>query len=236
MTGHGQPEGGTNVGPANISERVLREYFFPPFAAAVKRANVQAVMPSYNEIDGVPSHANAWLINQVLRKEMGFKGGVVSDYWGVDDLQRLHGVEPDLMHAAVRALKSGVDFDTPDGNAFSLLPKALAAGLVTQAEIDQAVRRMLQLKFLSGVFEDSLCGREVRRDDYGQRGSARAGGGSCSQVRCAAEERWHAAAAGSVTEDAGGHRTECRHRADGRVLQRSDSRHQHPGWHSHQAG
>jgi beta-glucosidase len=154
MTGHGQPEGGTNVGPANISERVLREYFFPPFAAAVKRANVQAVMPSYNEIDGVPSHANGWLINQVLRKEMGFKGGVVSDYWGIDDLQRLHGVEPDLMHAAARALKSGVDFDTPDGLAYSQLPKALAAGLVTQADIDQAVRRMLHLKFLSGVFED----------------------------------------------------------------------------------
>jgi beta-glucosidase len=153
MTGHGQPEGGTNVGPSNISERVLREYFFPPFAAAVKRGNAQAVMASYNEIDGVPSHANGWLLNQVLRKEMGFQGGVVSDYWGIDDLQRLHFVEPDLMRAAARALKAGVDFDTPDGNAFSKLPEALAAGLVTQAEIDQAVRRMLRLKFLSGVFE-----------------------------------------------------------------------------------
>jgi beta-glucosidase len=153
MTGHGQPEGGTNVGPSNISERVLREYFFPPFAAAVKRGNAQAVMASYNEIDGVPSHANGWLLNQVLRKEMGFQGGVVSDYWGIDDLQRLHFVEPDLLRAAARALKAGVDFDTPDGNAFSKLPEALAAGLVTQAEIDQAVRRMLRLKFLSGVFE-----------------------------------------------------------------------------------
>jgi beta-glucosidase len=153
MTGHGQPEGGTNVAPSNISERVLREYFFPPFAAAVKRGNAQAVMASYNEIDGVPSHANGWLLNQVLRKEMGFQGGVVSDYWGIDDLQRLHFVEPDLTRAAARALKAGVDFDTPDGNAFSKLPEALAAGLVTQAEIDQAVRRMLRLKFLSGVFE-----------------------------------------------------------------------------------
>jgi beta-glucosidase len=153
MTGHGQPEGGTNVAPANISERVLREYFFPPFAAAVKRANAQAVMASYNEIDGVPSHANGWLLNKVLREEMGFQGGVVSDYWGIDDLHRLHSVEPDLMHAGARALKSGVDFDTPDGNAFRKLPEALAAGLVTQADIDQAVRRMLRLKFLSGVFE-----------------------------------------------------------------------------------
>ena len=153
MTGHGQPEGGTNVGPASISERILREYFFPPFEAAVKRGRVQSVMPSYNEIDGVPSHANNWLLDQILRKEMGFPGAVVSDYWGVDDLQRLHFVEPDLMHAAARALKAGVDSDLPDGNAFSTLPKALAAGLVTQADIDQAVRRMLRLKFLSGVFE-----------------------------------------------------------------------------------
>jgi beta-glucosidase len=153
MTGHGQPEGGTNVAPANISERVLREYFFPPFEAAVRRGNAQAVMASYNEIDGVPSHANGWLLNKVLREEMGFQGGVVSDYWGIDDLQRLHFVEPDLMHAAARALRAGVDFDTPDGNAFRQLPQALAAGLVTQADIDQAVRRMLRLKFLSGVFE-----------------------------------------------------------------------------------
>jgi beta-glucosidase len=153
MTGHGQPEGGTNVGPANISERVLREIFFPPFAAAVKRGNVQSVMASYNEIDGVPSHANGWLLNDVLRKEMGFQGGVVSDYWGIDDLQRLHAVEPDLLHAAARALKAGVDFDTPDGNNFSKLPEALSRGLVTQADIDRAVRHMLRLKFLAGLFE-----------------------------------------------------------------------------------
>ena len=153
MTGHGQPESGTNVGPASISERVLRENFFPPFEAAVKRGHAQSVMASYNEIDGVPSHANNWLLNQILRKEMGFEGAVVSDYWGIDDLQRLHSVEPDLMHAGARALKAGVDADLPDGNAFAKLPEALAKGLVTQADIDQAVRRMLRLKFLSGVFE-----------------------------------------------------------------------------------
>jgi beta-glucosidase len=154
MTGHGQPESGTNVGPANVSERVLREYFFPPFEAAVKRGNAQSVMPSYNEIDGVPSHANGWLLNHILRKEMGFQGAVVSDYWGIDDLQRLHFVEPDLTHAAARALKAGVDFDLPDGSSFSKLPEALAAGLITQADIDQAVRRMLRLKFLAGLFEE----------------------------------------------------------------------------------
>ena len=157
MTGHGQPEGGTNVGPASISERVLREIFFPPFAAAIQRGGALNVMASYNEIDGVPSHANTWLLTKVLRGEMGFKGAVVSDYWGVDELVKVHHVEANPLDAAVRALQAGVDFDTPDGNNFIKLPEALAAGRVTQAQIDQAVRRMLRLKFLSGLFESPFA-------------------------------------------------------------------------------
>jgi beta-glucosidase len=154
MTGHGQPESGTNTGPANISERILREVFFPPFIKAVKFGHAQAVMPSYNEIDGIPSHANRWLLGDILRGEMGFDGAVVSDYWGILDLQRLHHVEPDAMSAGVRALKAGVDVDFPDGDSFDKLPTALAKGLVTQADIDGAVRRVLRMKFLAGLFED----------------------------------------------------------------------------------
>lgn len=153
MTGHGQPESGTNVGPSNISERLLREVFFPPFEQIVERTNVLSLMASYNEIDGVPSHGNPWLLNDVLRGEWGFKGGIVSDYEGIDDLQRLHHVEPDLKSAAVRALKSGVDFDLPDGRAFKFLPEALKEGLISQEDIDQAVRRMLVIKFSAGLFE-----------------------------------------------------------------------------------
>lgn len=154
MTGHGQPESGTNVGPSNLSERILREIFFPPFEEIIERTNVRSLMASYNEIDGIPSHGNGWLLNDVLRGEWGFKGGVVSDYWGIDDMQRLHFVEPTLEAAAVRALKSGVDFDLPDGNTFKLLPDALVKGDVTMEEIDTAVRRMLEIKFLSGMFEN----------------------------------------------------------------------------------
>jgi beta-glucosidase len=154
MTGHGQPESGTNVGPANISERLLREVFFPPFIKAVKFGNAQAVMPSYNEIDGIPSHANNWLLQDILRGELGFKGAVVSDYWGILDLQRLHHVEPDAMSAGVRALKAGVDVDFPDGDSFDKLPAALAQGLVSQEDIDNAVRHVLRMKILSGMFEN----------------------------------------------------------------------------------
>jgi len=153
MTGHGQPESGTNVGPANLSQRLLREVFFPPFEQAVKRTNIMSVMASYNEIDGVPSHANDWLLNSVLRGEWGFKGGVVSDYGGIEDLERIHHVVPDLTKAAALALKSGVDFDLPDGESFANLSSALEAGLVSEKDIDRAVRRMLTIKVLAGLFE-----------------------------------------------------------------------------------
>jgi beta-glucosidase len=154
MTGHGQPESGTNVGPATIPERTLREMFFPPFAAAIHAANARNVMASYNEIDGIPSHANYWLLHDVLRGEMGYQGAVVSDYYGIEQLEQLHHVVPDMMHAAARALHAGVDFDLPDGEAYLKLPDALAAGLVTQAQIDEAVRRMLRMKFMAGLFEN----------------------------------------------------------------------------------
>lgn len=154
MTGHGQPEGGSNVGPANISERILREIFFPPFAAAIRRANAQAVMASYNEIDGLPSHANRWLLTDVLRAEMGFKGAVVSDYFAIKELVDVHHAESDQRSAAIRSLLAGVDFDLPDGESYATLPNALQSGQVTQARVDDAVRRMLRLKFMAGLFEN----------------------------------------------------------------------------------
>ena len=154
MTGHGQPQGGSNVGPSNISERVLRTNFFPPFEAAIKRANAFNVMASYNEIDGLPSHANRWLLQDILRGEMGFKGAVVSDYFAIEELVKIHRLEATPLDAAVRALNTGVDFDLPNGKSYSLLPEALKQGRVTQAQIDDAVRRMLRLKILAGLFEN----------------------------------------------------------------------------------
>ncbi|HLT90859.1 MAG TPA: glycoside hydrolase family 3 N-terminal domain-containing protein [Woeseiaceae bacterium] len=157
MTGHGQPESGTNVGPAPISERELRENFFPPFRAVVERTDIQAVMPSYNEIDGVPSHVNRWLIHDVLREEWGFDGMVVSDYYAIEQLVDLHHVVSDYTAAAAAALRAGVDVDLPDGRAFAHLPAALDAGLVTEADIDRAVRRLLEVKFRAGLFEEPFA-------------------------------------------------------------------------------
>jgi beta-glucosidase len=153
MTGHGQPESGTNVGPAPYGERTLREFFFPPFEEVVHRTNVRAVMASYNEIDGVPSHANKWLLTGVLRGEWGYQGAVVSDYFAIEQMADIHHIEPDHAGAAIRALRAGVDVDNPNGAAFGTLVASVRAGKVSEKEIDAAVRRFLTLKFEAGLFE-----------------------------------------------------------------------------------
>lgn len=154
MTGHGQPESGTNVGPANISERILREVFFPPFERAVKEAGAQFVMASYNEIDGIPSHVNEWLLGDVLRGEWGFEGVVVADYYAITELVGRHHVAASREDAAVQALVAGVDVEFPNRNAFSLLVDQVRQGRVDEALVDQAVARSLRLKFLAGLFEN----------------------------------------------------------------------------------
>ena len=154
MTGHGQPENGTNVGPANISERTLRENFFPPFERAVKELPVMAVMASYNEIDGLPSHANRWLLHDVLREEWGYKGSVVSDYFAVRELNTRHKMFATIGEAAIRALDAGVDVELPDGEGYDTFPAAVAAGRVQVSQIDDAVRRVLTMKFQAGLFEN----------------------------------------------------------------------------------
>nr|WP_321163376.1 MULTISPECIES: glycoside hydrolase family 3 N-terminal domain-containing protein [unclassified Sphingomonas] len=155
MTGHGQPENGTNVGPANISERTLRENFFPPFERAVKELPVQAVMASYNEIDGIPSHANKWLLDDVLRREWGYKGSVVSDYFAIKELNtRHHLYGSDMAAAGRRALDAGVDMELPDAEGWSTLAQMVKSGQVPQEQVDNAVRRILTMKFQMGLFEN----------------------------------------------------------------------------------
>ncbi|RHW17576.1 beta-glucosidase [Sphingomonas gilva] len=154
MTGHGQPENGTNIGPANISERTLRENFFPPFERAVTELPVGAVMASYNEIDGIPSHANSWLLGDVLRKEWGFDGVIVSDYFAIREMVTRHKMFTDIKDSAVRAMAAGVDIETPDGEGYVHLPELVKAGKVGMGQIDDAVRRILTMKFQAGLFEN----------------------------------------------------------------------------------
>lgn len=173
MTGHGQPEGGMNVGPSQISERELYERFFPPFEAAIKEANAASVMASYNEIDGVPSHANSWLLNDVLRGDWSFDGTVVADYFAINELNVRHKIVDNLADAGALSLKSGVDLELPDGVAFYQLKEKIEAGEYDIALVDQAVRRVLEMKMRANVFEtpyadpdfaEAITGNQEARD------------------------------------------------------------------------
>jgi beta-glucosidase-like glycosyl hydrolase len=148
---HGQPEAGCNGGPTNFAQRDIREVFLHPFQAAVVEAGVQSVMASYNEIDGVPVHANRWLLHDVLRGEWSFQGLVTSDGNGISQLVSEHHVAADTAEAARLALLAGVDFELDE--AFPTLLGQVQAGLVPEAAIDQAVGRVLRAKFLLGLFE-----------------------------------------------------------------------------------
>jgi beta-glucosidase len=172
MTGHGQPESGTNTGPAPIGERTLREFFFPPFEQVVKRTGIDAVMASYNEIDGIPSHSNIWLLHDVLRGEWGFKGAVVSDYYAISDLMNIHKIAPDLKSAAKLALAAGVDIDLPTGNSYSHLLEAVKGGEVPMSAIDTAVGHMLTMKFNAGLFENPWANLAEARKSGGPDGEA----------------------------------------------------------------
>lgn len=154
LTGHGQPLAGLNIAPAPMGERELREIFLPPFEAAIKLANVRSVMASYNEIDGVPSHANKKLLTGILRDEWQFDGALVSDYFAINELVTRHGLAGSPAQAAKMALMAGVDIEMPDREAYPLLEKLVTTGQLDIHYIDQAVRRVLADKFRLGLFEN----------------------------------------------------------------------------------
>ena len=154
FTAHGQPESGTNIGPINVSERALREYYLPSFKAAVVEAGIMSVMPSYNEIDGVPSHANKWLLQKLLREEWGFQGHVVSDYYAIPQIMDLHHLAADKATTAKLAIEAGVDAETPDPDSYPTLLQLVKEGKVSEATVDKAVARNLRAKFLLGLFEN----------------------------------------------------------------------------------
>jgi beta-glucosidase len=154
MTGHSQPESGTNVGPASIGERTLRDVFLYPFEMAVKQAGARSVMPSYNEVDGIPSHANRWMLHDLLRGEWGFDGTIVSDWFAIQQLDDLHRVAADSADAARRALDATVDIELPDPSNYPTLVDQVKRHEVNMAAIDAAVRRLLRAKFTLGLFEN----------------------------------------------------------------------------------
>ncbi|HEY9229665.1 MAG TPA: glycoside hydrolase family 3 N-terminal domain-containing protein, partial [Gemmatimonadaceae bacterium] len=156
---HGQPESGMNCAPVNVSMRVLRETFLQPFKDSILKAGAVSVMASYNEIDGVPSHANRWLLRDVLRKEWGFEGFVVSDYyaiWELSDRPDTHGhhVAADKREACVLAVRAGVNIEFPEPDCYLHLVELVKDGTLEESQLDDLVAPMLLWKFKLGLFDD----------------------------------------------------------------------------------
>lgn len=151
---HGTPLNGLNTSPSDMSERELREVFLPPFARVVKEGKAAIMMPSYNEVGGVPSHANRHLLQEVGRKLLGFDGAYFSDYGGIEEISSLHHMGNDNDDAAVLAMAAGVDGNLPDGVAYGNLAALVRSGRVPEASLDAAVSRVLAMKFEAGLFEN----------------------------------------------------------------------------------
>jgi beta-glucosidase len=156
---HGQPESGTNCAPTNVSMRLLRETFLYPFHEVLKQGGAISVMASYNEIDGVPSHANQWLLRDVLRKEWGFKGYVVSDYYAIYELSyrpESHGhfVAKDKKAACILAVEAGVNIELPEPDCYLHLVELVRKGVLQEHQLDALVAPMLFWKFQMGLFDD----------------------------------------------------------------------------------
>jgi len=165
---YGASEGGKNWAPSTVAFRELREVFMLPFEAAVKCANVLSVMNAYSEIDGVPCACSEELLSDVLRKEWGFKGIVVSDYFAVDVLRSYHRIAKDKGQAAKLALQAGIDIELPRIDCYYELKKLVEAGELSESALDEAVYRVLLMKFQLGLFEQpyvEACASLPKHDD-----------------------------------------------------------------------
>ena len=152
----GEPFGGLNAAPMDISERKLREQYLPPFIAAVKEAKVGTVMAAHNEINGIPCHGNKWLLNDLLRGELGFDGFVVSDWMDIERLHSMHHWVPDSTEAFVVSVESGIDMHMQGDKYFEAVVAAVKSGRIPQSRIDQAAGKILAVKFALGLFENPI--------------------------------------------------------------------------------
>ena len=159
---YGAGEAGLDYNSVDVSERTLREVYFPPFESAFA-AGAPTTMASFNEIAGVPATANEWLLTEVLRREWGFDGLVVSDYTGDEELIA-HGFAADAREATRLAFMAGVDMSMQSAFYIKHLPDLVAAGEVPMARLDQAVRRVLALKVQLGLFDDPFRRIDPRRE------------------------------------------------------------------------
>ena len=151
FVGYGAAEGGRDYNTTSLTERALRNVYFPAFKAAID-AGAMTLMTSFNENDGVPSTGNRWLLKDILRDEWGFDGMVVTD-WNSSGEMVAHGYAADLKDATEISINAGVDMDMMSYGFISFVEELVAEGKIKESQIDNAVRNILRLKFKLGLFE-----------------------------------------------------------------------------------
>ncbi|MEM1229093.1 MAG: glycoside hydrolase family 3 N-terminal domain-containing protein [Pseudomonadota bacterium] len=165
FVGYGLPEGGMNHAPVQLGPRQLREVYVEPFAAAIREAELASVMNGYHSVDGLPCAAAPELLRTLLRDELHFDGVVVADYFAVELLQRHHRVAATPLQAAQLAIAAGIDVELPTRDCYGaeleswLESDDPGAGALT-ARVDEAVTRVLRLKFALGLFEEPFVAAE----------------------------------------------------------------------------
>jgi beta-glucosidase len=166
---YGAAEGGRDYNTTDMSQLRMFESYLPPYKAAIE-AGAGSIMSSFNEVDGIPATANKWLLTDLLRKQWGFRGLVVSDYTSINEMID-HGLG-DLKTVSAKALNAGLDLDMVGEGFLTTLSQSLKEGTVTLKQIDDACRRILEVKYKLGLFEDpfrycdpSRAATEIRSPD-----------------------------------------------------------------------
>lgn len=149
-----EPSNGTNAAPMDISERTLREVYLPPYKAAVKEAKVFTLMAAHNELNGVPCHADKWMMTDIMRNEYGFNGFIVSDWMDVERIHDLHRVAPNLKEAYRETVDAGLDMHMHGPGFMEGVIELVKEGKLTEAQVDRACRAILEAKFRLGLFEN----------------------------------------------------------------------------------
>lgn len=144
---------GTNGAPCDVSERTLREVFFPPFKAAIQQGGDWNVMMSHNELNGIPCHTNSWLMTDVLRKEWKFKGFVVSDWMDIEHCVDQHRTAANNKEAFYQSIMAGMDMHMHGPEWQTAVVELVREGRIPESRIDESVRRILTVKFRMGLFE-----------------------------------------------------------------------------------
>lgn len=159
---YGGAEAGRDYNTVELSERVLREYYMPAYKACID-AGVKMIMPSFNSLNGVPSIANKWLMQDVLKKEWRFDGVVISDYNALGEL-KVHGIAPDMREATKLAFANGCDIEMMSNGYYEHLCTLVREGVIDEKKVDAAVMRVLKLKKELGMFDDPYRGADPERE------------------------------------------------------------------------